>query len=490
MKKGRRHPSIGTKMYIFVIITVLFAAFGVCMLSFFINASQIDSYFKRLTINSAQYASTYVDIDFIKQLRSVVESDEYQAIRGAAEAADDDTSVVDYLKQKGLWDKYVAEREELINFVKNMTDVEYLYIVAWGVDSDHDMYLLDADDVAFYETGYYEEREAEFEGVEPHNIIEPVISNGDWGWLCSGYVPVYDEEGNLVCHVGCDVDMENVMSARWSNLTYILSGALALMAIVLAGAIFSVRRQVVKPLNQINSGMKGFTPGAGKDYKESGIIDLDITRKDEIGDIYNGIRSMQTRIVDYINDITAIRQDKEKAEEEIGEISREAYKDSLTGVGNKSAYNRKVSEIDYELGDTLNEVAIVMMDVNLLKTVNDNYGHAAGDSYLCGCCHSICDIFKHSPVYRVGGDEFVAILLGEDYKNREERLSELRSAFDRTFHDMDVEPWLRYSVSAGMAEYSYQDENIESVFRRADKLMYEDKMSFKNKNGLNGNSGR
>ena len=55
---------------------------------------------------------------------------------------------------------------------------------------------------------------------------------------------------------------------------------------------------------------------------------------------------------------------------------------------------------------------------------------------------------------------------------------------------MDVEPWLRYSVSAGMAEYSYQDENIESVFRRADKLMYEDKMSFKNKNGLNGNSGR
>ena len=195
---------------------------------------------------------------------------------------------------------------------------------------------------------------------------------------------------------------------------------------------------------------------------------------------------MQTRIVDYINDITAIRQDKEKAEEEIGEISREAYKDSLTGVGNKSAYNRKVSEIDYELGDTLNEVAIVMMDVNLLKMVNDNYGHAAGDSYLCGCCHSICDIFKHSPVYRVGGDEFVAILLGEDYKNREERLSELRSAFDRTFHDMDVEPWLRYSVSAGMAEYSYQDENIESVFRRADKLMYEDKMSFKKNNGLNG----
>jgi len=47
------------------------------------------------------------------------------------------------------------------------------------------MYLLDADDVPVYETGYYEEREKEFLGVDAYQEIEPTISNGNWGWLCS-----------------------------------------------------------------------------------------------------------------------------------------------------------------------------------------------------------------------------------------------------------------------------------------------------------------
>ena len=485
MGSKKRTPSLGTKMYIYVILTVLFAAFGVCMLSFYINSSQIDSYFKRLTVNSAKYASAFVDVDFMKQLRAVAESDEYQAIRNKAEEEDDDTAVVEYLKAKGLWDKYVEERDELIGYVEDMTDVKYLYVVAWGVGSDHDMYLLDADDVAFYETGYYEEREAEFEGVDPYGIIDPVISKGDWGWLCSGYVPIYDEEGNLVCHMGCDVDMEDVMSARWTNLSYVLEGALAVTAIILAGAIFFVRRQVVVPLDKISNGIKKFTPGAGKDYYASNVIDEDIHSRDEIGVIYHEVHSMQTRIVDYINDITNITLDKEKAEEEIGEISREAYKDPLTGVGNKSAYNRKVSEMDSELGKSVNEFAVVMMDVNLLKSINDNYGHSAGDAYLKGCCRMICDAFKHSPVYRIGGDEFVAILTGEDFKFRRNRLSDLHLASDESFKDMSVDPWLRYSVSAGMAVYSHgEDEGVESVFKRADKQMYEDKMSFKDQNGI------
>ena len=484
--------SIGYKMYLFVIFTVLIAAFGVVALSYAINVDQIDTYFKRLTINNAQNAATLIDIDYMRELRAVAESDEYQAIREAAEEAEDEEMVIAYLQEKGLWDKYVEQRDILRTYVSNMSDIKYLYVVAWGEKgSEHDMYVIDADDVEVYETGYYEVREAEFEGVDPTRPIEPVINNGDWGWLCSGYYPVYDEDGNIVCHVGCDVDMEYVMSERSENLTLVIMGAFGLTAIMLAGAILFVGKVIVNPLSTLTREMKKYDPAPNKDYAASGVIDLDIKRKDEIGDIYHEIQNMQMRIVDYVNDITNIEKDKQKIEDsvkrkdkEIGEISKEAYRDALTGVGNKASYTRKSNELDSKIADGFTEFAIVMMDVNCLKMINDNHGHAAGDTYLKGCCHVICEILKHSPVYRIGGDEFVAVLTGDDYNNRAERVQELRDAFDRSFHRTDIDPWLRFSASVGIAEYDPSDKTVEVVFQRADKLMYEEKAGFKEENSL------
>ena len=81
-------------------------------------------------------------------------------------------------------------------------------------------------------------------------------------------------------------------------------------------------------------------------------------------------------------------------------------KDSLTGVGNKTAYIKKTNEINEQIRNGFKDFAVVMIDINGLKAVNDNYGHANGDLYIKGCCHIICEVFKHSPVYRIGGDEF------------------------------------------------------------------------------------
>ena len=122
-----------------------------------------------------------------------------------------------------------------------------------------------------------------------------------------------------------------------------------------------------------------------------------------------------------------------------------------------------------------------MMDANGLKHINDNYGHAQGDAYLKGCSHLICEEFKHSPVYRIGGDESVAILSGEDYQNRNERVDSLRKVFEQAYHKENAQPWERYSASVGMAEFTSEDMNVDDVFKRADKLMYENKDAFKKK---------
>ena len=256
-------------------------------------------------------------------------------------------------------------------------------------------------------------------------------------------------------------------------------------------AFVLVNKAMVRPLNRITKDLKNFKPEGNKSYEECGVIDLKIYTHDEINDIYSGIKSMQEEIVDYINDITVIKRDKQRAEDEIkikdkklDEVSKDAYRDSLTGVGNQLAYEKKAQEINKLIGkETDLKFGIVMADVNRLKFINDTYGHIEGDIYIKGCCCILCDIFEHSPIYRIGGDEFAVILMGKDYENRYDRFYDLQSEYEKTLRNEEVEPWERYSASTGMAEFGIIDKSFGDVFKRADNSMYAAKEKFKLLNG-------
>jgi GGDEF domain-containing protein len=67
-----------------------------------------------------------------------------------------------------------------------------------------------------------------------------------------------------------------------------------------------------------------------------------------------------------------------------------------------------------------------------------------------------------------------------DYENREKLFQKLIDTFDNTFKDESKEPWERYSIAAGMAIYdSTIDKSMDDVFKRADELMYHNKMESK-----------
>ena len=152
-----------------------------------------------------------------------------------------------------------------------------------------------------------------------------------------------------------------------------------------------------------------------------------------------------------------------------------AVRDSLTGVGNKYAYTQKENAVDQDLRNgSIRLFALVVCDLNGLKQVNDTQGHAAGDAYIREACRLICDQYKHSPVYRIGGDEFVVFLEGTDYEQRNELLESLDSRI------VENAKAGRVVIAAGMAEYQPDDEHLHDVFSRADKRMYERKKQLKN----------
>lgn len=151
-----------------------------------------------------------------------------------------------------------------------------------------------------------------------------------------------------------------------------------------------------------------------------------------------------------------------------------AVRDSLTGVGNKYAYTQKEKAVDQDIrsGD-IGPFALVICDLNGLKQVNDTKGHAAGDDYIREASRLICDLYKHSPVYRIGGDEFAVFLEGSDYEQRNELLESLDSRMAENAKAGGV------VIAAGMAEYESDDKHLFDVFSRADKRMYERKKQLK-----------
>ena len=120
-----------------------------------------------------------------------------------------------------------------------------------------------------------------------------------------------------------------------------------------------------------------------------------------------------------------------------------------------------------------------MLDCNDLKVINDTYGHAKGDIYLQNACTAICRTFKHSPVFRVGGDEFTVILQHEDYDRRNELLDGIKE-FERAHNAASTAPWDMVALSVGMAVYdAEEDANVADVLKRADISMYEEKRQYK-----------
>ncbi len=179
------------------------------------------------------------------------------------------------------------------------------------------------------------------------------------------------------------------------------------------------------------------------------------------------------RLVVGVNDIDAFVRQEEAQAKRLEQAQREAHTDALTGVRNKLAYLETEKRLNAQIAEYPDlEFAIVVFDVNDLKLTNDTMGHQAGDQLLKEAAHVVSDSFPDSPVFRVGGDEFVVIARGNEYKHIDELLEKVK------MHNLST---LRYGgvvIACGMARFK-NDPNVAQVFRRADKDMYRDKTGLK-----------
>ena len=152
-----------------------------------------------------------------------------------------------------------------------------------------------------------------------------------------------------------------------------------------------------------------------------------------------------------------------------------AYRDSLTGVKSKNAWKEAQQRMDERIQEgSVTGFSIVVFDLNDLKQINDSRGHETGDEYIKEASRLICGSFKHSPVFRVGGDEFIALLEGQDYIGQEELLERFEK---QVLVNMERG---RAVIAFGSSRYIPQlDHSIRDVSERADAAMYKEKTLLK-----------
>jgi diguanylate cyclase (GGDEF)-like protein len=182
----------------------------------------------------------------------------------------------------------------------------------------------------------------------------------------------------------------------------------------------------------------------------------------------------------FIIGVENINEEIQREKQHLKELKTEkelARRDELTGVKNKNAYKELEESIQGNMDNGIDYLpyGLIVCDANNLKKINDTMGHAAGDEYIKACAKLLCNIFVHSPVFRVGGDEFTVFLSGDDYYNKEELMDKLRN---KVLENQKTGSGPVLASGVGIYQPG-KDLIVNDVFERADKEMYENKQMLK-----------
>ncbi|MCR5501917.1 MAG: diguanylate cyclase [Lachnospiraceae bacterium] len=195
---------------------------------------------------------------------------------------------------------------------------------------------------------------------------------------------------------------------------------------------------------------------------------LSVRKTSDSGHLIIGVENIDDEVRKEKEHLIALNTEKELAR-----------RDELTGIKNKTAYSELEQSVQSNIENGMDYLpfALAICDINDLKKVNDTEGHKAGDEYIKAAASILCDIFGHSPVFRIGGDEFVVFLRGDDYNAREELILRLKNEVLTSIMSGDRK---RPTIAVGMSKYRPgEDTSVSEIFERADNRMYENKRALK-----------
>ena len=393
------------------------------------------------------------------------------------------------------------ELEHFMDGIKEDFDIHYLYILTpvhkngsskimsiisaenyydRNIDTEGNLYL------GWVSDDEYDEKTVEklFEYMRVHDIVYYEEAT-EWGKDYTGSLTLYDSQKKSYALLCVDVDISSISKlVRMRTLE-------TFAVIIILGIIFTflflfwMRKNVTNPISMLEECVVSFAEKSHgqRDLQELEYVPPLLETKNEVYHLAEAVNQMTIDMRDYVEGIILAERNAEIMQQHASHMTELANQDPLTGIRNKTAYDRTIRKMEYELDmGSLTNFGLAMIDLNNLKVINDNYGHEEGNYAIKKLCELVCNTFVHSPVFRIGGDEFVVILKGSDFAIVYSLIANFKHELFMLEKNEALQPWEKVSAAIGFAEYDKtKDTNVADVFKRADQKMYEDKKEIKKK---------
>ena len=238
-------------------------------------------------------------------------------------------------------------------------------------------------------------------------------------------------------------------------------GVLALVALLGVALIWLLEWRILEPIRAIGRFMADDKPG------HLAPLPAESARIDEIGDLMRAFSRMRAGMA---------KHDRE--------IRRMAYTDPLTGLANRLSFRELLDDRLLTLHASSGELALLFIDLDDFKRVNDTLGHEAGDevlSQLAARLRLTLERFgaRASDIARFGGDEFIVLYMADDIRAASARLAEaLLEEIERPLLLAGKQVFLGASV--GITMFPFDAYHAGSLLKNADIAMYQAKVAGKN----------
>ncbi|MBI5196613.1 MAG: EAL domain-containing protein [Nitrospirae bacterium] len=288
---------------------------------------------------------------------------------------------------------------------------------------------------------------------------------------------VLDNEVIGTVYIRCDLN-ELYKRISW-NIGVVL--VLLALSIFVAFLLMSkLLQSITKPMMSMVQLMK--TISTTKNYT----LRSSIERQDEIGVLSGGFNEMleqiQSRDMEIKRSYEQLLQEFTVRKQAEDTIKYMAYYDSLTGLPNRSLFNDRLSQVILQAQRNNQKLAVIFLDLDRFKNINDTLGHPTGDLLLKAVADRLSkslrqsdtishDVIDEFTISRHGGDEFTILLPGVNHVRDAARVAQkvldiLTEKFSVGIHELFI------SASAGISMYPADGDNAETLVKNADIAMY------------------
>lgn len=211
---------------------------------------------------------------------------------------------------------------------------------------------------------------------------------------------------------------------------------------------------------------------------EGVLIEAKLQRKDRT--VFDAEISLQKTTINNESKILCVIHDITERKKAVETISYLAYHDSLTGLPNRKFFRDRLEAAASQLQWNDKTLALLSLDLDNFKSINDTFGHLAGDELLKYVAERLSELVRKTDVVaRMGGDEFIIMQYDVNKKEDSAALAErilksLQHPFEFNNHKINI------TTSIGIAFYTKKSGNLESLFKKADIAMYSAKSRGKN----------